>query len=88
MLEATGDVAGNIGASVGPDGILLVDTQFAQLAELIQAALETIGIVREKMALGKDLEQIKAEGFPAKYDSWGRGYTRASQWIENIYHGS
>ncbi len=49
--------------------------------------LETSGIVREKMILGQDLEQIKAEGFPAKYDSWGRGYTQAAQWIENIYHG-
>ena len=42
MLEATGDVAGNIAVSAGPDGILLVDTQFAQLAELIQAALKKI----------------------------------------------
>ena len=49
--------------------------------------VETIGIVREKRAAGKDLQQIKAEGVPAKYDSWGRGYTRAFQWIENIYHG-
>ena len=246
MLEATGDVAGNIGVSVGPDGVLLVDTQFAQLAQLIRAALkaiggekiryiinthchedhthgnsalgddaalviheqtwaqlqkdparslekvitfnkqkfinfngekvdivhfpnghtasdaiviftesnvihlgdllnsgnwsfpfvdldlggsingllrnvksilelippnaviipghyevtdrqglkstydmlvETIGIVREKMDLGKGLVQIKAEGFPDKYASWGRGYTQAAQWIENIYNG-
>jgi len=49
--------------------------------------LETCGIVREKMVLGQDLEQIKAEGFPAGYDSWGRGFTQAAQWIENIYHG-
>ena len=42
MLEATEDVAGNIGASIGPDGILLIDTQYAQLAELIKAALEKI----------------------------------------------
>jgi glyoxylase-like metal-dependent hydrolase (beta-lactamase superfamily II) len=49
--------------------------------------VETIGIVREKMASGKDLKQIKTEGFPAKYDLWGRGYAGASQWIENIYNG-
>jgi len=49
--------------------------------------LETSGIVREKKAFGQDLAQIKAEGFPARYDSWGRGYTQAPQWIENIYNG-
>jgi cyclase len=50
--------------------------------------LETIGIVQKKIAQGKNLEQIKAEGFPAKYDSWGGGYSEAPQWIENIYSGS
>ena len=50
--------------------------------------LETIGIVRKKIAQGKNIERIKAEGFPAKYDSWVGGHTEASQWIENIYNGS
>jgi cyclase len=36
MLEGAG---GNIGASVGPDGILIVDDQFAPLAEKIRIAL-------------------------------------------------
>jgi glyoxylase-like metal-dependent hydrolase (beta-lactamase superfamily II) len=49
--------------------------------------LETIGIVREQMALGKDLKQIKTKGFPATYDSWGKGETQADQWIENIFDG-
>lgn len=49
--------------------------------------LETSRIVREKMAQGQNLAQIKAAGLPARYDSWGRGFTRAEQWIENIYHG-
>jgi glyoxylase-like metal-dependent hydrolase (beta-lactamase superfamily II) len=42
MLEATGDVAGNIGVSAGPDGILLIDSQFAQLADRIRSALRSI----------------------------------------------
>jgi len=50
--------------------------------------LETIGIVQKKIAQGKNIERIKSEGFPGKYDSWGGGYTEASQWIENIYNGS
>ena len=40
MLE--GDGAGNIGASVGDDGIVIVDDQYAPLAEKIQAALKGI----------------------------------------------
>jgi len=40
MLE--GDDAGNIGASVGEDGIVIVDDQYAPLAEKIQAALKGI----------------------------------------------
>src|SRR5438552_10102883 len=39
MLEGSG---GNIGASVGEDGIVIVDDQFAPLAEKIRAALKGI----------------------------------------------
>jgi cyclase len=39
MLEGSG---GNIGASVGDDGIVIVDDQFAPLADRIQAALKGI----------------------------------------------
>ena len=39
MLEATGDVAGNIAALIGPGGILIVDDQFAELTPEIEAAL-------------------------------------------------
>jgi cyclase len=37
-----GEGAGNIGASVGEDGIVIVDDQYAPLAEKIQAALKGI----------------------------------------------
>jgi glyoxylase-like metal-dependent hydrolase (beta-lactamase superfamily II) len=39
MLEGEG---GNIGASVGDDGIVIVDDQFAPLADKIQAALKGV----------------------------------------------
>lgn len=42
MLEATGDVAGNIAVSVGADGILIVDDQWAELTEPISKALRAI----------------------------------------------
>ncbi len=41
LLEGAG---GNIAASVGEDGIVLIDDQFAPLAEKIQAALKNIGV--------------------------------------------
>jgi len=41
MLEGQG---GNIAASVGEDGIVIVDDEFAPLAEKIQAALHNLGI--------------------------------------------
>ena len=41
MLEGAG---GNIAASVGEDGIVIVDDQYAPLAEKIQAALKGLGI--------------------------------------------
>jgi glyoxylase-like metal-dependent hydrolase (beta-lactamase superfamily II) len=39
MLEGSG---GNIGVSTGPDGVLIVDDQFAPLAEKISAAVEKL----------------------------------------------
>src|SRR5271157_6614273 len=41
MLQGEG---GNIAASVGDDGIVIVDDQFAPLADKIQAALKGLGI--------------------------------------------
>src|SRR4051812_27423091 len=43
MIDGTGGFAGgNIGVSVGDDGILIVDDQYAPLADKIQAALKGI----------------------------------------------
>jgi glyoxylase-like metal-dependent hydrolase (beta-lactamase superfamily II) len=44
MLEGAG---GNIAASVGEDGIVIVDDQFAPLADKIQAALKSLGITNK-----------------------------------------
>jgi glyoxylase-like metal-dependent hydrolase (beta-lactamase superfamily II) len=41
MLEGSG---GNIAASVGEDGIVIVDDQYAPLADKIAAALKNIGV--------------------------------------------
>lgn len=48
MLEGRG---GNLGVSVGPDGVLLIDDQFAPLAEKIRAAIDKIGKGKLKFVL-------------------------------------
>lgn len=48
MLTGMG---GNIGVSVGPDGILIVDDQFAPLAEKIEAALRQLSPGKLKFVL-------------------------------------
>lgn len=48
MLQGAG---GNIGVSVGPDGILIVDDQFAPLADKIKAALKTLADGKLKFVL-------------------------------------
>ncbi len=48
MLEGAG---GNIGVSVGPDGTLIIDDQFAPLADKIVAALKGLGGDRPKLIL-------------------------------------
>ena len=48
MLTGTG---GNIGVSVGDDGVLIVDDQFLPLAERIQTAIDALGGDRPKFIL-------------------------------------
>src|SRR5690349_9218537 len=47
--------------------------------------LETTDIVRKKVAAGKTLDQIKAEGLPDEWKSWGTGFIKTDQWIELIH---
>jgi formylglycine-generating enzyme required for sulfatase activity/glyoxylase-like metal-dependent hydrolase (beta-lactamase superfamily II) len=62
FLEATGDVAGNMAASVGPDGILLVDTQFADLAPLIKRALADLSADPVKYVVNTHYHDDHADG--------------------------
>jgi glyoxylase-like metal-dependent hydrolase (beta-lactamase superfamily II) len=48
MLTGAG---GNVGVSVGPDGTLIIDDQYAPLADRIQAALNGLGGGRPKIIL-------------------------------------
>lgn len=78
MLQGAG---GNIGVSVGPDGILMIDDQFAPLAEKISAALHRLdpGPLRYL--------QIKADGLPDKWKSWAVPTMTTERWLELLYRG-
>jgi glyoxylase-like metal-dependent hydrolase (beta-lactamase superfamily II) len=47
--------------------------------------LETTDVVRKKVAAGKTLDQIKSEGLPDEWKSWGTGFIKTDQWIELIH---
>ncbi|HQR36083.1 MAG TPA: MBL fold metallo-hydrolase [Blastocatellia bacterium] len=50
-----------------------------------QMLVETLDIVRKQMQAGKSLEEIKAAGLPAKYDSLSKGFVTTPIWIETIF---
>src|ERR1700752_805361 len=45
----------------------------------------TTAIVRDKIAAGKTLAQIKSEGLPAEWNTWGTGFIKTDQWLELVY---
>ncbi len=51
MLQGAG---GNIAASLGDDGILIVDTEYSPLADKIQAALKSIGVTDKPVRFAID----------------------------------
>ena len=61
MIEGAG---GNIGVSVGADGVLMVDSQFAPLAERILAAVKAIGGGPPKLLLNTHLHSDHVGGNP------------------------
>ena len=97
-LEAGGTLTGlikNIGMLVEiiPEDAKIIPGHY-ELSDLDglkachQMLIDTIGFVKMKKKAGATLQQIKEEGFPAQYESWGQtGYTDAEEWIDNIYRG-
>ena len=47
--------------------------------------VETSAIVRQKIEARKTLAQIKTEGLPAEWNSWGAGFIKTDQWLELVY---
>ena len=47
--------------------------------------VETTKIVQQRMKDGKTVDQIKAEGLPAEWASWGTGFIKTDVWLETIH---
>ncbi len=97
-LESGGDVEGyvkNVGDIIQiisglPAGVKIIPghgplSTLDDLKNFRRMLVETTGIVRTKMQAGKTLAQIKAEGLPAEWRSWGTGFIKTDVWIETIY---
>jgi glyoxylase-like metal-dependent hydrolase (beta-lactamase superfamily II) len=46
---------------------------------------QTTEIVRQKIAAGKTVDQIKTEGLPTEWAPWGAGFIKTDRWVETIY---
>lgn len=80
---------GNILAKLPPDVKIIPGhgplATVENVRQYQQVLIETVDIVRKQMLAGKNVDEIKAAGLPAKYDSWGKGFISTPVWIETIF---
>ena len=55
------------------------------LKRFLEMLTETTEVVRKRMAEGKDLAAIQAQGLPEEYQPWGTGFIKTDFWIETIH---
>ena len=94
-LESGGSVEGltrNIGDIITkiPEGAKLIPghgpiSTIDDLKNYHRMLEQTTAIVREKIAAGKTVDQIKSEGLPAEWAPWGTGFIKTDRWVETIY---
>ncbi len=48
--------------------------------------VETTGLVKQGIAAGKSLADLKAAGLPDKFKDFGTGFIKTDRWIETIYN--
>jgi len=94
-LESGGSVQGltkNVGEILTklPPGVKLIPghgpiSTADDLKAYHRMLVETTEIVRKKMAAKKTLEQIKQEGLPDEWKSWGAGFIKTDVWLELVY---
>ena len=94
-LESGGNVEGltkNIGEIIEkiPAGAKLIPghgplSTIDDLKTYHSMLIKTTDIVRQKIAAGKTLEQIKTESLPDEWKSWGTGFIKTDLWLEIVY---
>jgi len=94
-LESGGSVQGltkNIGEIIPklPEGAKLIPghgplSTIADLKAYHRMLTDTTEVVRKGIAAQKTLDQIKKEGLPAEWKSWGEGFIKTDQWIELVF---
>jgi cyclase len=84
----TKNIAGVI-AKVSPDVKIIPGhgplATVEDLKRYHQTIVETAAIIETGMKAGKTLDQLKKEGFPEKYKSWGSGFIKTDAWVETLY---
>lgn len=48
--------------------------------------VETTGVVKQAIAAGKPLEEVKAAGLPEKWKDWGTGFINTGRWLEICFN--
>lgn len=95
-FSSGGDVDGYIATQQAVLAKLAPDTKIipghgplstvADLQSYNAMVVESVALVRQGLAAGKTLEQLKADGLPAKWDAFGNGWIKTDRWIETIYN--
>ena len=97
-LESGGSVEGltkNIGEIITkiPAGAKLIPghgplSGIEDLMNYHNMLVTTSDIVSAKIKAGKTLDQIKSEGLPDTWKSWGTGFIKTDMWLETIYRSA
>ena len=95
-LEAGGNVLGmtkTVGEIIAklPTGVKIIPghgplSDAEGLKAFHRMLLETTDIVRKKKAAGKTLDQVKTEGLPDEWKTWGSGFIKTDMWLELVYN--
>jgi len=57
----------------------------AELERFTEMMRESVDLVKGRIAAGKTVEQVKAEGMPEKYKSYSHAFVGPEQWLETLY---
>ena len=96
-LNGGGSVRGyiqNVANSIKkvPEGAKLIPghgplSTIKELKEFHEMLVETSTVVQKAIDAGKTLDQVKAEGLPAKWKTWEAPTLGTARWLEILYNG-